>query len=98
MLNLLFQWWVQSVSAKRNVKSMKNVSNQCFVEQLWVAADMLYKKMETSDYENIALVPNFLKYISDAFEAIYVSFLKGKHAIARKPKTILQQAEVFSER
>ena len=42
-----------------------------FEDKLWQAADKLRGNMEPSDYKHVALGLIFLKYISDAFEALH---------------------------
>jgi type I restriction enzyme M protein len=47
-------------------------------KQLWKAADKLRKNIDAAEYKHIVLGLIFLKYISDAFEALHVKLKSGK--------------------
>jgi type I restriction enzyme M protein len=45
---------------------------------LWQSADKLRKNMDAAEYKHVVLGLIFLKYISDAFEALHSKLLEGK--------------------
>lgn len=47
-------------------------------KQLWKAADKLRKNIDAAEYKHIVLGLIFLKYISDAFEALHAKLKSGK--------------------
>lgn len=47
-------------------------------KQLWKAADKLRKNIDATEYKHIVLGLIFLKYISEAFEALYEKLEKGE--------------------
>jgi type I restriction enzyme M protein len=47
-------------------------------KQLWKAADKLRKNIDAAEYKHIVLGLIFLKYISDAFEELYLQLKSGK--------------------
>ena len=47
-------------------------------KQLWKAADKLRKNIDAAEYKHIVLGLIFLKYISDAFDELYVTLQKGE--------------------
>ncbi len=47
-------------------------------KKLWKAADKLRKNMDAAEYKHVALGLIFLKYISDAFEELYIKLKEGK--------------------
>jgi type I restriction enzyme M protein len=49
-----------------------------FEVYLWKAADKLRKNIDAAEYKHIVLGLIFLKYISDAFENLYVKLKKGE--------------------
>src|SRR5690606_10380889 len=55
-------------SAKSNGPSN---GKQGFNDKLWAAADTLRGSMDAAEYKHVVLGLIFLKYISDAFEALY---------------------------
>jgi type I restriction enzyme M protein len=60
-------------------KTSKNNNKQESIEAtLWQAADKLRKNMDAAEYKHVVLGLIFLKYISDAFEDLHSSLLKGK--------------------
>jgi type I restriction enzyme M protein len=58
-------------------KSKKN-NEEPIEKQLWKAADKLRKNIDAAEYKHIILGLIFLKYISDAFEELYIKLKKGK--------------------
>ena len=53
---------------------MANLNNGAtvgFEDELWAAADKMRGGMDASEYKHVALGLIFLKYISDAFDAMY---------------------------
>jgi len=60
-------------------KTSKKINKQESIEAtLWQAADKLRKNMDAAEYKHVVLGLIFLKYISDAFEDLHSSLLKGK--------------------
>lgn len=47
-------------------------------KQLWKAADKLRKNIDAAEYKHVVLGLIFLRYISDAFEALYEKLKKGE--------------------
>lgn len=54
-------------------------------KQLWKAADKLRKNIDAAEYKHVLLGLVFLKYISDAFEALYIR-LKAEEAMGADPE------------
>ena len=50
-------------------------SNASFEAKLWAAADALRNNMDAAEYKHVVLGLIFLKYISDAFEAVSYTHL-----------------------
>ncbi len=60
-------------------KSKKNNNTEEPIEkQLWKAADKLRKNIDAAEYKHIVLGLIFLKYISDAFEELYIKLKEGE--------------------
>ena len=53
----------------------KNTSNIGFEKQIWDAACVLRGNIDASEYKSVVLGLIFLKYISDRFEAKYLSLI-----------------------
>lgn len=47
-------------------------------KQLWSAADKLRKNIDAAEYKHVVLGLIFLKYISDAFEALHATLAAGE--------------------
>lgn len=47
-------------------------------KKLWKTADKLRKNMDAAEYKHVVLGLIFLKYISDAFEELYINLKSGK--------------------
>ena len=62
----------------RIVKDKKNQPEEPLEKKLWKAADKLRKNMDAAEYKHIVLGLIFLKYISDAFEELYLKLKEGK--------------------
>src|SRR6266540_2463029 len=60
------------------VKEINNVNSEPLEKKLWKAADKLRKNMDAAEYKHVALGLIFLKYISDAFEELYLKLKDGK--------------------
>ncbi len=66
-------------------------------KQLWKAADKLRKNIDAAEYKHIVLGLIFLKYISDAFEALqktapdHIDYALYRSAIIREFEIILEQ-------
>lgn len=52
--------------------NQKAGTEETFKEANWKAADKLRKNIDAAEYKHIVLGLIFLKYISDAFEDLYV--------------------------
>ena len=59
-------------------KTRKKNTEQPIEKQLWKTADKLRKNIDAAEYKHIVLGLIFLKYISDAFEALFSKLKKGK--------------------
>ena len=59
-------------------KNGKNNQEEPLEKQLWKAADKLRKNIDAAEYKHIVLGLIFLKYISDAFEALYNKLKQGE--------------------
>src|SRR3989304_3481 len=62
----------------RSAKEKKNQNDEPLEKKLWKAADKLRKNMDAAEYKHIVLGLIFLKYISDAFEEMYIKLKAGK--------------------
>jgi len=62
----------------RNAKAKNNEIDEPLEKKLWKAADKLRKNMDAAEYKHIVLGLIFLKYISDAFEELYLKLKAGK--------------------
>jgi type I restriction enzyme M protein len=70
------------VARKKNKRSN---SEEPIEKQLWKAADKLRKNIDAAEYKHVVLGLIFLKYISDAFEALYEQ-LKAEEAMGADPE------------
>ena len=59
-------------------KAKKEVKEEQLETQLWKSADKLRKNIDAAEYKHIVLGLMFLKYISDAFEEMYVKLVAGE--------------------
>jgi len=64
--------------AKKAAKNTDSAANIGFEAKLWLAADKLRNNMDAAEYKHVVLGLIFLKYISDAFEAMRAKLLEGK--------------------
>ncbi len=55
-----------------------NAKEEPIEKQLWKAADKLRKNIDAAEYKHIVLGLIFLKYISDAFEELFIKLTKGE--------------------
>ncbi len=62
----------------RTPKEKKNQSEEPLEKKLWKAANKLRKNMDAAEYKHVVLGLIFLKYISDAFEELYLKLKEGK--------------------
>ena len=62
----------------RTVKEKRTPNDEPLEKKLWKAADKLRKNMDAAEYKHIVLGLIFLKYISDAFEELYLKLREGK--------------------
>lgn len=56
----------------------KETKEEPLEKQLWKAADKLRKNIDAAEYKHVVLGLIFLKYISDAFEALYARLQSGE--------------------
>ncbi len=61
-------------------KKEKTTTDEPLEKQLWKAADKLRKNIDAAEYKHVVLGLIFLKYISDAFEELYVKLEADKKA------------------
>jgi type I restriction enzyme M protein len=59
-------------------RTAKEFKEEPLEKQLWKAADKLRKNIDAAEYKHIVLGLIFLKYISDAFEEMFVKLEKGE--------------------
>ena len=59
-------------------KNGNNDSSEPIEKQLWKAADKLRKNIDAAEYKHVVLGLIFLRYISDAFEALHTKLLAEK--------------------
>ena len=72
---------LQERRADRNsvmAKAKKTEQEEALEKKLWKAADKLRKNMDAAEYKHVVLGLIFLKYISDAFEELYLALKEGK--------------------
>lgn len=62
-----------------------------FEAELFLAADKLRKNLEPSDYKHVVLGLIFLKYISDAFEALHTKLQVDEYADPEDPDQYLAE-------
>ena len=56
----------------------KQISEEPIESQLWKAADKLRKNIDAAEYKHVVLGLIFLRYISDAFEALHARLAAGE--------------------
>ncbi len=63
-------------------KKDKPQDSKPFEQILWAAADKLRKNIDAAEYKHYVLGLLFLKYVSDAFEELYLKIVnkEGEHA------------------
>jgi type I restriction enzyme M protein len=59
-------------------KTVKEAKEEPLEKQLWKAADKLRKNIDAAEYKHVVLGLIFLKYISDAFEAVFAKLQAGE--------------------
>lgn len=59
-------------------KAVKETKEEPLEKQLWKAADKLRKNIDAAEYKHVVLGLIFLKYISDAFEAMFAKLQAGE--------------------
>ncbi|MEQ9232747.1 MAG: type I restriction-modification system subunit M N-terminal domain-containing protein [Coleofasciculus sp. E2-BRE-01] len=62
--------------SKKTETKVKN--SETLEQKLWKSADKLRKNIDAAEYKHILLGLIFLKYISDAFEALHQKLIVGK--------------------
>ena len=62
----------------KNMPKKKQTKEEPLEKQLWKAADKLRKNIDAAEYKHVVLGLIFLKYISDAFEALFQKFQTGE--------------------
>jgi len=63
-------------------KAKNNTKSEPFEATLWQAADKLRKNIDAAEYKHIVLGLIFLKYVSEAFEALHAKLVKGEGEFA----------------
>ena len=63
----------------------KNTSTESLETQLWKAADKLRKNIDAAEYKHVVLGLIFLRYITDAFEALHTQ-LEAEQAMGADPE------------
>ncbi|MCP4745818.1 MAG: SAM-dependent DNA methyltransferase [Desulfobacteraceae bacterium] len=63
---------------KKNNNKKNNNKDEPLEKQLWKTADKLRKNIDAAEYKHIVLGLIFLRYISDAFEALYQKLKSGE--------------------
>jgi len=81
---------VRNGGTKKNGKN-GNGGQLGFEADLFLAADKLRGNLEPSEYKHVALGLIFLKYISDAFEALHVRLQADEYADAEDPDQYLAE-------
>jgi hypothetical protein len=77
---------------KKDGNGRKNNGGQLgFEAELFLAADKLRGNLEPSEYKHVALGLIFLKYISDAFEALHARLEADDYADAEDPDQYLAE-------
>lgn len=68
--------------AAKTPKTAKPAPSKPFEQVLWTAADKLRKNIDAAEYKHYVLGLLFLKYVSDAFEELYLKIVnkEGEHA------------------
>jgi type I restriction enzyme M protein len=59
-------------------KTKKEVQEEPLEKKLWATADKLRKNMDAAEYKHVVLGLVFLKYISDAFEELFLQLSAGE--------------------
>ena len=67
-------WGIHSLI--REVKMAKNNEDLGFEQKLWATADKMRNNMDAAEYKHVVLGLIFLKYISDAFEEVFIKLEK----------------------
>lgn len=67
-------------------KTSKPQPEEPLEKKLWKAADKLRKNMDAAEYKHIVLGLIFLKYISDAFEELYVQLVAKAESEGANPE------------
>jgi type I restriction-modification system DNA methylase subunit len=73
----------------------KTVTEEPLEKQLWKTADKLRKNIDAAEYKHVVLGLIFLKYISDAFEELYVR-LKAEESQGADPEDDFDFNERFA--
>lgn len=60
--------------------------NNQLEKTLWAAADKLRNNMDAAEYKHVVLGLIFLKYISDAFDELYINLESEKHITGADPE------------
>ena len=63
---------------KRRSTARPKSQNEPIEKQLWRSANKLRKNIDAAEYKHVVLGLIFLRYISDAFEALHAKLLKGE--------------------
>jgi len=67
------------VAKRKKVNNYNNNQEEPLEKQLWKAADKLRKNIDAAEYKHVILGLIFLRYISEAFEELYMKLKSGEY-------------------
>jgi len=70
---------MELVQVARGKKVNNNNQEEPLEKQLWKAADKLRKNIDAAEYKHVILGLIFLRYISEAFEELYMKLKSGEY-------------------
>jgi type I restriction enzyme M protein len=79
---------------KDKMAADKQNNSDSFEQKLWKAADKLRKNIDAAEYKHIVLGLIFLKYISDAFEALHQKLRSGEGDYAKADPEVLDDTVI----
>ena len=77
--------------AKKKTAKNENGANLGFEAKMFLAADKLRGNMDASEYKHVVLGLIFLKYISDAFEAMRAELAEDEYVNPEDPEECLSE-------
>jgi len=90
-ITLRGEWLSMARGTTKNANGNGTKGQLGFEAELFLAADKLRKNLEPSDYKHVVLGLIFLKYISDAFEALHVKLEADEFADPEDPDQYLAE-------